>query len=197
MKQKFTRLFSLACACMLLLGALTGCSLTKTTVSSDIQTDISYIDVSTPENSSGNAGESSAASDPSSGSKTPSSSGNVVSGSGDNSAHNAGTVDNSAEEKLTGTLELQIFVGGYGEKCWEYAIEEFQKLQPNLEINAHMDANVNAQMKTRWAKDNPPDFVFLDGTNMPKSTWMEENKLRDLSSLYKNGKVYGTSTPIR
>ncbi len=196
MKQKVIRFFSLACACMLLLGALTGCSLTKTTVSSDIQTDISYIDVSTPDNSSGNAGESSAASDSSSGSKTPSSSGNVVSGSGDNSAHNAGTVDNSAEEKLTGTLELQIFVGGYGEKCWEYAIEEFQKLQPDLEINAHMDANVNAQMKTRWAKDNPPDFVFLDGTNMPKSTWMEENKLRDLSSLYKNGKVYGTSTPI-
>ncbi len=52
--------------------------------------------------------------------------GNVVSGSGDNTVHNAGEINNSSEEKLKGTLELQIFVGGYGSECWEYAISEFQ-----------------------------------------------------------------------
>ena len=84
------------------------------------------------------------------------------------------------EVQLTGSFELQIFVGGYGSEAWEYAIAEFQKLHPDLEITAHMDPNVNAQMKTRWAKDNPPDFVFLEGTNIPTETWMRENKLRDL-----------------
>ncbi len=211
MKQNLIRVCSLLCVCVLLLGAFTGCSLTKTTRSSEVVTNTSYIDGdaqttqttaadgdnSTPANNTDKTtkanGKNNNGGNPN---KTPAKPGNVVNGGGDNSANNAGTVDNTTEEKLSGTLELQIFVGGYGEKCWEYAIEEFQKLQPNLEINAHLDANVNAQMKTRWAKDNPPDFVFLDGTNMPKSTWMDENKLRDLSHLYNNGKVYGTSTPI-
>ena len=101
------------------------------------------------------------------------------------------------EAQLTGTFELQIFVGGYGSEAWEYTIAEFQKLNPDLEIIAHMDPNVNAQMKTRWAKDNPPDFVFLEGTNIPTETWMRENKLRDLKSLFETGKVYGTDTLLK
>ncbi len=101
------------------------------------------------------------------------------------------------ETPLTGKLELQIFVGGFGSEWWEYAISEFQKLNPDLEITAHLDANVNAQMKTRWAKDNPPDFVFLDGTNMPHETWMAEGKLMDLADIYENGNVYGTEEKIK
>lgn len=101
------------------------------------------------------------------------------------------------EVQLTGSFELQIFVGGYGSEAWEYAIAEFQKLHPDLEITAHMDPNVNAQMKTRWAKDNPPDFVFLEGTNIPTETWMRENKLRDLKPLYETGTVYGTDMLIK
>ena len=206
MKQNLIRVCGLLCVCVLLLGAFAGCSLTKTTRTSEVETNTSYIDgdaqttgttaANGDNKTPGNNGNKTPATPGNNGNKTPATPGNVVNGGGDNSSHDAGTVDNTTEEKLTGTLELQIFVGGYGEKCWEYAIEEFQKLQPNLEINAHLDANVNAQMKTRWAKDNPPDFVFLDGTNMPKSTWMDENKLRDLNDLYNNGKVYGTSTPI-
>lgn len=103
----------------------------------------------------------------------------------------------SDEKKLTGELEMQIFVGGLGSECWEYAIEEFQKLHPDLDITAHLDANVNAQMKTRWAKDNPPDFVFLDGTNLPAETWMAEGKLMDLSEIYNKGNVYGTDELVK
>ena len=107
------------------------------------------------------------------------------------------TYNELGEVELVGKFELQIFVGGYGAEAWEYAIAEFQKLHPDLEITAHMDPNVNAQMKNRWAKDNPPDFVFLEGTNIPTETWMRENKLRDLTSLYETGTVYGTETPIK
>ena len=101
------------------------------------------------------------------------------------------------EAQLLGTFELQIFEGGYGSAAWEYAIAEFQKLHPDLEIIAHLDSNVNAQMKTRWAKNNPPDFVFLEGTNIPTETWMRENKLRDLKPLFEIGTVYGTDTLIK
>lgn len=101
------------------------------------------------------------------------------------------------EPQLLGTFELQIFEGGYGSAAWEYAIAEFQKLHPDLEIIAHLDSNVNAQMKTRWAKNNPPDFVFLEGTNIPTETWMRENKLRDLKPLFETGTVYGTDTLIK
>jgi len=101
------------------------------------------------------------------------------------------------EAQLTGSFELQIFVGGYGSEAWEYALAEFQKLNPDLEITAHMDPNVNAQMKTRWAKDNPPDFVFLEGTNIPTETWMRENKLQDLTALYESATVYGTDVLIK
>lgn len=107
------------------------------------------------------------------------------------------TYNESGEVQLLGTFELQIFVGGYGSEAWEYAIAEFQKLHPDLEIIAHMDPNVNAQMKTRWAKDNPPDFVFLEGTNIPTETWMRENKLQDLTALYETATVYGTDTLIK
>lgn len=207
MKDLMIRLAGLLCVCALI-PTVAGCSLTKTRVSSEV----SYTSGDIDDTSSGGTSDTSAPSDetsgtasdgkptsgkPSSGTSSGSTSGgNVVSGGGKNDPQNAGDVDNTKEEKLTGTLELQIFTGGYGSECWEYAIDAFQKLQPSLEINAHLDANVNAQMKTRWAKDNPPDFVLLDGTNMPKSTWMEEGKLRDLSDLYKNGRVYGTATKI-
>lgn len=189
MKKILIRCICIIAACATL-AMSAGCSLTKTTVSSEIDETVSYVSGDKNSNTGASSGSADASSDNKGGA------GNVVSGSGDNTVQNAGEINNSSEEKLKGTLELQIFVGGYGSECWEYAISEFQKLQPNLEINAHLDTNVNAQMKTRWAKDNPPDFVLLDGSNMPASTWMSENKMRDLSSLYKNGKVYGTSTPI-
>ena len=107
------------------------------------------------------------------------------------------TYNELGEKELTGKFELQIFVGGYGAEAWEYAIAEFQKLNPNLDITAHMDTNVNAQMKTRWSKDNPPDFVFLEGTNLPTETWMREGKLQDLTKLFNETTVYGTDTLVK
>lgn len=73
MKHRSIRFLSLACACLLLLGGLAGCSLTKTTITSDISTDISYIDVSRPDTSTstGGADDTSTPSNSSSGGKTP------------------------------------------------------------------------------------------------------------------------------
>ncbi len=202
-KERVKGLAALLTAGILL--AYSGCSLTTTRVTSETEQLVSYVDdasgtVSMQAGASGSAGQTTAqqAND----GKTNATTGKesvetTASGIKNTSSNNAGRVDNKTEEKLTGSFELQIFVGGYGSECWEYAINEFQKLQPELEINAHLDTNVNAQMKTRWSKDTPPDFVFLEGTNMPKETWMKEGKLKDLSGLHHSGKVYGTSTLIK
>ena len=75
--------------------------------------------------------------------------------------------DPTGTAKLTGTFELQIFVGGYGSEAWEEIIADFEELHPDLDVVAYLDSNVNSQMQTRWMQGNPPDFVFLTGSNLP------------------------------
>lgn len=188
MEKKYLKTLS-ALTVICLLITCSGCNFTTTTVTSEIRSTVTYVDgdgsvVSAPESQD---------SESSGGQNTS----GIISNIQDNTVNNAGEIDASKEEKLSGSFELQIFVGGYGSEAWEYAIAKFEELNPELEVNAHLDTNVNAQMKTRWAKDNPPDFVFIEGTNMPAEVWMEEGKLLDLSDLYENGKVYGTDTLIK
>ena len=100
------------------------------------------------------------------------------------------------DKKLSGKFELQIFTGGYGSEFWEYIIAGFEKEFPELKVVAHLDSNINKQMLTRWIKGNPPDFVFLEGSNMPSSTWIAEGKLADLTSFYNSATVYGTTEKL-
>lgn len=194
MKNIFVKILSGGLAASLALMT-TGCSLTTTTSSDIVEETVSYIDTDGDGVKDTPADNVSGGTDANSSNTSGISSGNTSVNTG--SENNAGEVDSSKEKKLTGTFELQIFTGGYGSEAWEYAIEKFQEYNPDLKINAHLDANVNTQMKTRWAKDNPPDFVFLDGTDLPAETWMKEGKMLDLSDIYNNGKVYGTDTPIK
>ena len=186
MKSPLLKISAAALALCLAIS-MSGCSFTKTTTSDITETSVKYVDTDgdgvadTPENETG--GQTSSA--------------GSAAQPGSDKAQNAGEVDTSKEKKLTGTFELQIFSGGYGSEAWEYAVDEFQKLNPDLKITAHLDSNVNTQMKTRWAKDNPPDFVFLDGTDIPAETWMAEGKLLDLGEIYRTGKVYGSDVLIK
>ena len=107
MKKILIRCICIIAACATL-AMSAGCSLTKTTVSSEIDETVSYVSGDKNSNTGASSGSADASSDNKGGA------GNVVSGSGDNTVHNAGEINNSSEEKLKGTLELQIFVGGYG-----------------------------------------------------------------------------------
>ncbi len=105
--------------------------------------------------------------------------------------------DPTGETKLTGTFELQIFEGGYGSKAWEEIIAAFEEEHPDLDVIAYLDANVNTQMQARWMQGNPPDFVFLTGSNLPTATYREEGKLLDLSSFYEKATIYGEDTLLK
>lgn len=105
--------------------------------------------------------------------------------------------DPAGKAELSGDFELQIFVGGYGSKAWEEIIADFEEEYPDLNVVAYMDSNVNKQMQSRWIQGNPPDFVFLDGSNIPVMTYMEEGKLLDLTSFFEKATVYGTDELLK
>lgn len=64
---------------------------------------------------------------------------------------------------LKGKLEIQYFVGGYGDAWWKEIIADFEKQNPDLEVVQHAGPKINDQMKTRWIEGNPPDVVYIDG----------------------------------
>ncbi len=105
--------------------------------------------------------------------------------------------DPNAATELSGTFELQIFTGGYGSEVWEEIVADFEEAYPELDVVAYMDSNINKQMQPRWIQGNPPDFVYLGGSNLPVLTYMDEGKLLDLTSFYENAKVYGTEDLLK
>lgn len=85
---------------------------------------------------------------------------------------------------LSGDLELQIFLDGYGEKVWMNAIESFGEMHPDLNIITNMSVTVNEQMNTRWMNDDPPDFLYLGGGDLPVDQFIEDGKLMDLNEFF-------------
>ena len=94
-----------------------------------------------------------------------------------------------------GKFTLQIFAGGYGTSAWQYALKLFEKDHPEYEINVNMDNNVNEQFANRWKRGNPPDFVFLDGTQ-DRDTWLKEGLLEDLSEWSSTALVPGENVKV-
>lgn len=95
----------------------------------------------------------------------------------------------TGEEGLTGDLELQIFVGGYGDAWWNEMIEGFKAENPNLNVIVNMGANINATMKTRWLGDDTPDFVFLDGTDLAWDAMEADGQFLDLREFYETAEI--------
>lgn len=106
-----------------------------------------------------------------------------------------GGMDENGE--LVGTFELQIFAGGYGSQAWEEIIAAFEEANPKLDVIVYMDANVNKQMQTRWIQGNPPDFVFLTGSNLPVEEYLAEGLLMDLTDFYETAKMYNSEELLK
>lgn len=93
---------------------------------------------------------------------------------------------------LSGTLEIQYFVGGYGDAWWKDVIKDFQAQHPDLKIKQDAGPNINKEMQTRWISNNPPDVVYIDGAGASETQMVEDNQLMDLTDWVKTLKVDGT-----
>ncbi|GGJ87147.1 hypothetical protein GCM10007063_07040 [Lentibacillus kapialis] len=104
--------------------------------------------------------------------------------------------DNSKEaaadsEGLSGTLEIQYFVGGYGDSWWKEVIGDFQEEHPDLEIKEHAGPNINEEMRSRWVSGDPPDVVYIDGAGSSETQMVEDGQLMDLTDWVKDIEVDG------
>lgn len=94
----------------------------------------------------------------------------------------------SGTGELTGELEIQYFVGGYGDKWWKQIISEFETAHPGLKVKQSAGSQINEQMKPRWIKGDPPDVVFIDGAGANETQMVEDDQLLDITSWISEAK---------
>ncbi len=95
----------------------------------------------------------------------------------------------ASAKELTGKLEIQYFVGGYGDKWWKKVIADFKAANPKLEIVEQAGPNVNTEMKTRWISNNPPDVVYIAGAGASEAQMVADGQLMDLTEWAKTMKL--------
>lgn len=101
----------------------------------------------------------------------------------------AKTDDTKPEEpKVAGDLEIQYFVGGYGDGWWKEVIGEFKKKYPDVNIKESAGSQINEQMKPRWIQGNPPDVVYIDGAGSNETQMVLDDQLMDITDWVKDAK---------
>ncbi|MDX2064740.1 MAG: extracellular solute-binding protein [Fimbriimonadaceae bacterium] len=85
----------------------------------------------------------------------------------------------AADAKLSGTLEVQAFQGGYGIDFYQASAKEFAALHPDLKIEVSGSPRVWESLTPRFANGNPPDLTF-PGWGMRHWDLAEEDQLLDL-----------------
>lgn len=100
------------------------------------------------------------------------------------------TTDEGTEEagsgEISGQLEIQYFVGGYGDEWWKTVIEDFKKAYPDVEVIEHAGPDINTEMNTRWISNDPPDVVYIDGNGSSETQMISEGQLMDISEWAKS-----------
>nr|WP_026578180.1 extracellular solute-binding protein [Bacillus sp. SB49] len=92
-----------------------------------------------------------------------------------------GSGEESSSGEISGELEIQYFVGGYGDSWWKEVIADFQEEYPDVTITEHAGPNINEEMRSRWVSDDPPDVVYIDGAGSSETQMVEDGQLMNLS----------------
>ncbi|WP_164667999.1 extracellular solute-binding protein [Virgibacillus doumboii] len=119
----------------------------------------------------------------------------IVAGcSDDGSSEDDGSSDDATanDGKVNGTLEIQYFVGGYGDSWWKEVIGDFKEKYPDVEVKEHAGPNINEEMRSRWVSGDPPDVVYIDGAGSSETQMVEDGQLMDLTDWVKELEVDGT-----
>ena len=93
------------------------------------------------------------------------------------------STEDSGDGTISGKLEIQYFVGGYGDSWWKEVIADFKEAYPDVEVIEHAGPNINEEMRSRWVQDNPPDVVYIDGAGSSETQMVEDGQLMDLTEF--------------
>ncbi|GEN47051.1 hypothetical protein AHA02nite_28270 [Alkalibacillus haloalkaliphilus] len=94
---------------------------------------------------------------------------------------NGSSDEEATDGEVSGELEIQYFVGGYGDSWWKEVIEDFEAEYPGVEVVEHAGANINEEMRSRWVSGNPPDVVYIDGAGSSETQMVEDGQLMNLT----------------
>jgi len=99
----------------------------------------------------------------------------------DNTNANDSSDNGDGDEEVSGEMEIQYFVGGYGDEWWKDVISDFEDEYPDVEVKQSAGPEINDKMKTRWISDDPPDVVYIDGAGITEAQMVDDGQLMDLS----------------
>ncbi|MDV2582408.1 ABC transporter substrate-binding protein [Alkalibacillus haloalkaliphilus] len=94
---------------------------------------------------------------------------------------NGSSDEEATDGEVSGELEIQYFVGGYGDSWWKEVIEDFEAEYPGVEVVEHAGANINEEMRSRWVSGDPPDVVYIDGAGSSETQMVEDGQLMNLT----------------
>jgi N-acetylglucosamine transport system substrate-binding protein len=97
--------------------------------------------------------------------------------------------------EISGKLEIQYFVGGYGDDWWKTVIADFKEKYPDVEIEEYAGPDINNEMKTRWISNSPPDVVYIDGAGSSETQMIKDGQLMDISE-WASGITLENGTPL-
>ncbi|MFZ0369657.1 MAG: extracellular solute-binding protein [Halobacillus sp.] len=106
-----------------------------------------------------------------------------------------GSSESGGDGEISGELEIQYFVGGYGDSWWKEVIGDFKEKYPDVTITEHAGPNINEEMRSRWVSDDPPDVVYIDGAGSSETQMVEDGQLMNLTE-WMNGIELEDGTPL-
>nr|WP_306978354.1 ABC transporter substrate-binding protein [Alkalibacillus salilacus] len=89
--------------------------------------------------------------------------------------------EGSSDGEISGELEIQYFVGGYGDSWWKEVISDFEEEYPDVSVTEHAGPNINEEMRSRWVSGDPPDVVYIDGAGSSETQMVEDDQLMNLT----------------
>ncbi|WP_425442105.1 extracellular solute-binding protein [Sediminibacillus massiliensis] len=101
----------------------------------------------------------------------------------------------SDDGEISGELEIQYFVGGYGDSWWKEVIGDFKEQYPDVTVTEHAGPNINEEMRSRWVSDDPPDVVYIDGAGSSETQMVEDGQLMNLTE-WAEGVELEDGTPL-
>lgn len=108
----------------------------------------------------------------------------ILAGCGSNDENNNAEQNNTngdTDGEISGDMEIQYFVGGYGDEWWKEVISDFEEEYPDVNVEQHAGPEINEKMKTRWISGNPPDVVYIDGAGITEAQMVDDGQLMDLT----------------